>query len=192
MSIFSIFLTGLALSMDAFAVSVSNGICWGCQGSRLRQALATALAFGLFQGIMPLLGYAAGSSFADFIDTVDHWVAFGLLLLIGGKMVVEGLQELRRPEACPTNGQLTLKLLLLQAVATSIDALAIGVGMAMLHVNIWLAAGLIACTTFICCLVGYLLGSHFGKYLKNGAVIAGGLVLVGIGLKILLEGLGIL
>ena len=173
MTIWTLFLLALGLSMDAFAVSVTNSMCFA-QFTR-RQAVATSACFGLFQGLMP----------------VDHWVAFALLGLIGGSMLWEAVQDIRRTKkegpACPAGRQFGLKMMLVQALATSIDALAVGVSFAALSVNIWLAAGFICCITFACCLVGHALGRRFGLLLGARAQLCGGAILVAIGVKILIE-----
>lgn len=187
MSIASLFLLALGLSMDAFAVSISNSLCFA--GLRRSQAAATSAAFGLFQGVMPVLGYFAGRLFAEAVSAVDHWIAFALLGFIGGKMFVEALKELRRPEneGCPAGKRFSVKVVLVQAVATSIDALAVGVSLAALSVNIWWAAGFIAVVTFVCCLAGHGIGRRFGTLLGSKAEILGGVILMMLGVKILVE-----
>ncbi len=188
MDIYELLLIGLSLSMDAFAISVTNGAAYG--GAK-KQAFITALAFGLAQGLMPLIGYLLGSGFSHIIASFDHWVAFALLLLIGGKMLRDGLRDLRS-KSCAAPHQLDLRTLLGQAVATSIDALAIGVSFAALRVNIVYSASVIAAATFFCCLAGGLIGCRCGRWLQRYAVLAGGIVLILIGIRILLEHLGIL
>ena len=183
MGIFEILMIGIGLSMDAAAVSMSNGMC--IPSIRWKHALATAFAFGAFQGIMPLIGYFAGSLFAEQIGAVDHWLALVLLGFIGGKMIYESLTA--DHDSCPVDRRLTFKLLLVQAIATSIDALAVGVSFAALDVNIAAAASFIACVTFVCCLAGHLLGKKFGSWLGGKAEIFGGVILVCIGAKILVE-----
>ena len=172
--------------MDAFAVSVSNSLCY--RGIAMKQVTVNSLTFGVFQGMMPLLGYFAGRAFAGVIQSVDHWVALILLVLIGGKMVVEGVRALRVPESCGTEpAAYTGRTLFTQAVATSIDALAVGVSFAALSVNIWTAVAFIAAITFVCCLIGGRLGQSFGALLGDWAQVLGGVILVGIGLKIFIE-----
>ena len=189
MTIWTLFLLALGLSMDAFAVSVTNSMCFA-QFTR-RQAVATSACFGLFQGLMPLAGYFLGRVFAQWIGAVDHWVAFALLGLIGGSMLWEAVQDIRRTKkegaACPAGRQFGLKMMLVQALATSIDALAVGVSFAALSVNIWLAACLICCITVACCLLGHALGRRFGLLLGARAQLCGGAILVAIGVKILIE-----
>ena len=181
----TLFFIALGLSMDAFAVSISNGMCY--QNFGRRQAVACSFAFGLFQMLMPIAGYFAGRSFSDIIQSADHWVALILLAAIGGKMVWDGIQELRSPESCSPEKVFSFRVLVLQAVATSIDALAIGISFAVLQVQIFTAAGFIGCITFLCCLVGNRLGRRFGLILGTRAEILGGCILIGIGLKIFLE-----
>ena len=165
----TLFVLALGLSMDAFAVSISNSMCFS--GLRRNEAALTSLSFGVFQGLMPVAGYFAGRAFADVVSAFDHWIAFALLGFIGGKMIWDAVKELRAPEA----------------FATSIDALAVGVSFAALDVNIAAAASFIACVTFVCCLAGHLLGKKFGSWLGGKAEIFGGVILVCIGAKILVE-----
>lgn len=179
-----LFLTALGLSMDAFAVSVTNGLC--LRGSGLRHGLWTALAFGLFQGGMPVLGFLLGQGFSGPVRRLDHWVALLLLGFIGGRMVKEGIGQLRSPEVSRPR-EFSWGMLLLQAVATSIDALAVGIGFALMEVEILPAAGLIAGVTFLCCLVGFFIGRRFGGLLKERAEIFGGIILMLTGIKIFLE-----
>jgi len=182
-------LTGLALAMDAFAVSVSSGIC--IAGLTFRYALRTAFAFGLFQFVMPLLGYAAGTTFRTAIETWDHWLAFALLAFVGGRMLYESLSAKDdascSEEELARKNVLDLKILLVMAVATSIDALAVGVSYSLVRAPIWLASGIIGVVTFALCLVGCEFGKRLGARFEKGAEIAGGVVLIGIGLKMLLE-----
>ena len=172
----TLFVLALGLSMDAFAVSISNSMCFS--GLRRNEAALTSLSFGVFQGLMPVAGYFAGRAFADVVSAFDHWIAFALLGFIGGKMIWDAVKELRAPEACPVGRAFSYKLMVVQAFATSIDALA---------VNIAAAASFIACVTFVCCLAGHLLGKKFGSWLGGKAEIFGGVILVCIGAKILVE-----
>lgn len=181
-------LMGVGLSMDAFAVAVCKGLCmpkvrWG-------QAVVIALFFGGFQALMPLVGWAVGSMFSSYITAVDHWIAFGLLALIGGKMLWDAFHEEDEEVVCQT--RLDLRELTLLAVATSIDALAVGVTFAFLGVNILVAVAVIGVTTFVLSLAGVVVGNAFGSRFEKPATIAGGVVLILIGLKILLEHLGVL
>ena len=144
----TLFVLALGLSMDAFAVSISNSMCFS--GLRRNEAALTSLSFGVFQGLMPVAGYFAGRAFADVVSAFDHWIAFALLGFIGGKMIWDAVKELRAPEACPVGRAFSYKLMVVQAFATSIDALAVGVSFAALDVNIAAAASFIACVTFVC------------------------------------------
>ena len=184
-----IFLIAVSLALDAFAVSVSSGI--SIPGFGPRQAVKMGLWFGTFQFLMPLLGWLLGSSVSQYIEAVDHWVAFVLLGFIGGSMLWEAAQDIRRTRregaVCPAGRQFGPKMMMMQALATSIDALAVGVSFAALSVNIWQAAGFICCVTFACCLAGHALGRRFGLLLGARAQLCGGLILVAIGTKILIE-----
>lgn len=186
MGFLTLFLIALGLAMDAFAVSVSNGICHRNAGGR--QALAAGLTFGLFQAGMPLLGYFAGSTISGAMEALDHWIALILLSFIGVNMIKEAVKELRRPEErdCrkETGG---LKALLLQGVATSIDAFAVGVGFAFLNTNIFTAVALIGVITFCTSFAGVFVGKKFGSLFKQKAEIFGGCILIFIGVKIFLE-----
>ncbi len=187
MDIFTLFMLAVGLSMDAFAVSISNGMSY--VRYHAKQVVMAACAFGIFQGLMPAIGFLGGRAFADLITAVDHWLALILLGFIGGKMVIESIEELRNPSDEPkeTGKTFTMKLLIMQAVATSIDALAVGISLAALNVNILYAAGFITAVTTIVCLFGGALGKKFGELLSTKATLAGGLILVAIGLKIFIE-----
>lgn len=182
MDLLSLIFTGIGLAMDASAVSIAKGMSLPNEIIK-NYALKLGLAFGIFQGLMPLIGYLAGSTFSGYIQSVDHWVAFILLALIGLNMIKESREEKENEEV----SDLSLKVILLLAIATSIDALAVGVSFAFLKVNIVLACSIIAVVTFIlsfvCVMVGKRLGSLFQKY----AEIFGGIILMMIGTKILIE-----
>ena len=178
----SILLIAVSLSMDAFAVAVTNGIV--VSGIRKKTLLLMALFFGGFQALMPVGGYFLGRAVSGYISEFDHWIAFLLLAFIGGRMFVEGL---RGDGDEPRARVLTVPVLLLQAVATSIDALAVGVTMAFMDVNIWLSCGIIGGICFAATFAGGLLGKKVGPLLRKRAELAGGLVLIGIGAKILVE-----
>ena len=183
MGIIEIVLIGIGLSMDAFAVSVTNGLC--CKYMKLRGALADGICFGLFQGAMPLGGYLLGLSFAKYIKTFDHIIALILLCFIGGQMIREALKKDKDEES---SGKLTAKVLLMQGIATSIDALAVGVSFAALeNVNIIFACSVICLITFVISLIGVFAGKKTGTLLNNKAQLIGGLILVGIGIKIFVE-----
>ena len=191
MSIWEILLIGLGVSADAFAVSM----CLRVEMKKFifKYALLIALFFGGFQMLMPLIGWAAGTLFEKYITQFDHWIAFGLLLLLGGKMIYDGIfdkDEQKEGEDKPLKlGFLTL---LVMAIATSIDALAVGVTFAFLKVNIWMAVSIIGATTFAFSLVGVGIGVKVGDKFKNKAEIFGGVILILIGVKILLEHLGVI
>lgn len=187
MSIIEIILLGLGLAMDASAVSMTNGMTM--KPMKLKGTLATAFAFGLFQGVMPLIGYFAGSVFAEYMAAIDHWIALILLGFIGGKMLWDALKK--EDEVVPAAHKLTLKLLLVQAIATSIDALAVGVSFAAMNVNIFIAVSIIAAVTFICSIIAVLIGKKCGDFLNQKAEIFGGCILILIGLKIFLDGIGL-
>lgn len=186
MGAITLFFTSLGLSMDACAVSISNGMCF--TNIHKKQIVYTALAFGFFQAFMPVVGYVVGQTFSDLISFLDHWIALILLGIIGGKMIIEALKELKYPEACLTTVKtLSFKTLIMQSIATSIDALAVGISFAVMQVNILYAAISIGSITFICSLTGSYLGKRFGQMFKQKAEIFGGSILVLIGLKIFLE-----
>lgn len=187
MDLLTLFMLAVGLSMDAFAVSISNGMSYS--NYRTKQVVMAAVAFGVFQGLMPTLGFVGGRAFADLITAVDHWLALILLGFIGGKMIVEAVEEMRNPSDEPkeTGRTFTMNLLLMQAIATSIDALAVGISLAALNVNIFYAAGFITVVTTVVCLFGGALGKKFGEMLSTKATLAGGLILVAIGLKIFIE-----
>lgn len=180
----TLILTALSLAMDAFSVSISNGLCM--KKVTIKEALKIGLFFGVFQGIMPLIGYFGGTLFSSFIESVDHWIAFVILSFIGLKMINEAVEKIKRPESCPTES-LTTKTLFLQAIATSIDALAVGVGFAALNMDIFFAASVIMIITFVLSFFGVFIGKKVEGTFKEKAEIFGGLVLIGIGVKILIE-----
>ena len=182
MGIIELLVIAVGLSMDAFAVSICKGLSV-CK-VRPMNAMSVALWFGGFQALMPVLGYFLGVSFADFVSNVDHWIAFILLGIIGGKMLKESFE---RDECCEVNPDFSFKTMLAMAIATSIDALAVGVSFAFLKVNIWYAVLLIGITTGAFSAVGIYLGNVFGSRYKSKAEFAGGFILVAMGVKILLE-----
>ncbi len=184
-------LIAVGLSMDAFAVS----LCKGLTMKKLDYGKGTVIAFffGLFQGIMPLLGWFLGKQFEQHIVAFDHWIAFVLLAYIGARMIYDALKSKDEPvEACPVDQKINYRELLVLSVATSIDALAVGISFAFFQMPILPAVGLIAIITFVLCFAGVILGNRFGVKYKTKAEVAGGIVLILIGLKILLEHLGIL
>ena len=186
----ALFLIGVGLSMDAFAASICKGLAMG--RIRWRQGMVIALLFGAFQAGMPLVGWLLGTQFAALITPIDHWVAFGLLGVIGAKMVWDGLHE-QPDDACPADEQaLPVAELLMLGVATSIDAFAVGCTFAFLNVDIAVAVAVIGVATFALSLMGVGLGCKVGVRYNRVATVAGGVVLVLIGLKTLLEHLGII
>lgn len=171
--------------MDAFAVSVSNGMC--SKEMHRGQAVKTALTFGAFQAAMPIAGFYAGRTFSQAISYLDHWIALILLGIIGGKMIITAVGEIRHPETCKTKSRITWGTLVIQGIATSIDAFTIGISFALLQVNILVAALFIGLVTFICCIPGAYLGRKFGSLIQQRAEIIGGLILIIMGVKIFLE-----
>ena len=188
MNFIEIWLIDIGLSMDAFSVSVCKGLT--TKKFSWRMALICGLWFGGFQALMPLFGYFLGAQFQELIESYDHWIAFGLLFLIGANMIREAVWGDK--EADESNGSLDFKTMLLLAIATSIDALAVGVSFACIQVNIWIAIALIGVTTFLFSVLGVKIGNVFGSKYEKSAGIIGGIILILIGLKILLEHLGFL
>ncbi|MBU3804888.1 MAG: manganese efflux pump MntP family protein [Candidatus Cellulosilyticum pullistercoris] len=189
MGIIELILIAIGLSMDAFAVAVCKGLCM--RKINYKHTLIIALFFGGFQAIMPLIGWVLGKQFEQYITSVDHWIAFGLLVLIGGKMIWEVFKGEEEEAACSYVEKLDLKELFILAIATSIDALAVGITFAFLKVNIWMPISLIGVTTFGLSMVGVIIGNKFGEKYKSKAELAGGIILILIGFRILLEHLGI-
>lgn len=186
-----LFLLGVGLSMDAFAVSVCKGL--GMRKLNKKHALIIGLYFGGFQALMPLVGWLLGSQFQKYITSIDHWIAFILLGFIGGKMMIEAVREWNEEETVEVmDAPLDHKNMLVLAVATSIDALAVGITFAFLNTPIIEAITVIGITTMIISIIGVVVGNFFGSKYKSKAEFIGGLILVLLGLKILLEHLGIL
>jgi putative Mn2+ efflux pump MntP len=181
MGLLELFLLAVGLSMDAFAVSICKGL--SVKELRPKHALICGVYFGGFQALMPLIGWALGMQFQSLIASIDHWIAFVLLAVIGINMVREALGD----EEETTNDCFDVKTMLPLAVATSIDALAVGVTFAFLDVSIVPAVSFIGVTTFVCSAIGVKLGHVFGLRFQSKAEVLGGLVLIGIGLKILIE-----
>ncbi|MEY8562936.1 manganese efflux pump MntP family protein [Eggerthellaceae bacterium 3-80] len=188
MGFVELFLIAIGLSMDAFAVSVCKGLCM--KRLNVRQALIIGLFFGIFQAGMPLIGWFLGKQFESFITPIDHWIAFALLAFIGAKMLFDAFREDDEALVCPADGKLDYRELVMLAIATSIDALAVGITFAFLQVSIVPAVCLIGATTFVLSVVGVVLGHRVGARYEKAASIIGGVVLILIGLKILLEHLG--
>ena len=192
MEYIQIILIGIVLALDAFAVSI-------CQGLNMKKITAykasiIALFFGGFQALMPLMGYLLGNTFIEYISEFDHWIAFGLLLLIGGKMIFDGIKnDEEDKKALKENDKLDYWMLFLMAVATSIDALAVGITLSIDNTtNIWIDIAIIGIVTFAICIVGVYIGKQIGNKHQNIAQIIGGIVLILIGVKIVLEHSGVL
>ena len=186
MGFFELFLIGIGLSMDAFAVAICKGL--GMERINKRDTLLLALFFGGFQALMPFLGYLLGITFSSLITSIDHWIAFVLLAFIGFNMI----REARSDEENESNDRFDFKTMLPLAVATSIDALAVGVTFAFLRVNIVPAVSFIGCITFLLSAIGLKAGNIIGAKNRSRAEFAGGLVLILMGIKILLEHLGVI
>lgn len=172
-----------ALSMDAFAVALCKGACLSEQKDK-GESVAVAVSFGFFQALMPLIGWFVGSRFRHYIESVDHYIAFGLLLFIGGKLVYEAWKNRDEELVCTPLHFMELMLL---SIATSIDALAAGVAMAVLDINIWLAIAFIGVITLVISFIGFKVGKKYGAKLQSKAQLVGGIALVIIGIKILTE-----
>ena len=189
MGIYELFLIAVGLSMDAFAVSICKGL--GMRRLNMRQAVLIALFFGGFQALMPVIGWALGSQFASLVTPVDHWIAFVLLAFIGGKMLWDAFHG-EEGDTEALDAPLDLRELLMLAVATSIDALAVGITFAFLEVDIVPSVSLIGVTTFVLSLAGVAIGHQFGARWEKPSSVVGGVILILIGCKILLEHLGFL
>lgn len=181
MSFIEIIVLSLGLAMDATAVSLTDGL--SDRKIKISKALLIGLTFGFFQAMMPLLGFLFGNLFAELIETLDHWIALVLLGYLGGKMLYDGFKKGEEEEI----KKLNFKNLLIQGVATSIDAFAVGISFATLHVDITLAVCSIGIITMVLSTIGVLIGKKFGDLLNNKATILGGLILVGMGIKIFIE-----
>ena len=190
MSILVILMFGLSLSMDAFAVSVCKGLAM--EKATIKKCSIVGLWFGFFQGLMPFIGFCLGSLFSGFISSFDYWVTFVLLSLIGINMIKESFEK--SCDVSTKGGSLAFKVMFVMAIATSIDALAVGVSFAF-ETDFWtmlFAVTVIGVTTFILSFIGVKVGSIFGTKYKNKAEFAGGLILILLGVKFLLEGLGLI
>lgn len=195
----SVILSGISLAMDAFAVSICDGMVY--RNLTKGKAVVMPTVFGLFQAVMPIIGFYIGMAFnqIDAFDAVDHWIAFALLFIIGGKMIYDGIKELRANEEELKIKQFSLPEVLVQGVATSIDALFVGFslnamleGVSNVQAWAWISVGIIGVITFIISLIGVIIGVKVGQLFRKKASVAeiiGGLVLIGIALKILIEGL---
>ena len=187
MTLLSIIILAIGLCMDSFAVSLTSGTLM--QPFTLRRACKFALILALFQGLMPVVGWLLGIGFRELIESIDHWIALGLLLYLGGRMIIEAIrnEEQERFDPCCTRTAMTMGL------ATSIDAMAVGISLAMAgNVNIFLAVALIGVITFLMSALGVKIGNAFGSRFEKKAQLAGGVILILLGLKILLEHLGVI
>ncbi|MEA2104541.1 MAG: manganese efflux pump MntP family protein [Candidatus Cloacimonadota bacterium] len=181
MDIITLILIAVGLSMDSFAVSVTNGLT--IRDLNARRILTISFSLAFFQSLMPLIGWLAGIEIEKYIKEFDHWIAFLLLLLIGGKMIYEGLQK----NGVEKDTELKILILIGQSFATSIDAFAVGISFAFLNLSIITSVLLIGLVTFIASIIGLQLGKYFGKRIGKSVEIFGGIVLIGIGMKILIE-----
>ena len=186
MGVAEIILISISLAMDAFAVSICKGL--SMQHMDWKKAIIIGLYFGIFQALMPTIGYFLGIGFQSLVVSVDHWIVFILLLFIGGNMIKESFNE----EDSNTNDDISVKSMLILAIATSIDALAVGITFAFLETNIIFAFSLIGIITFVLSIIGVKIGNKFGNRYETKAQVAGGVILILIGFKILLEHLNIL
>ncbi|WP_394875227.1 manganese efflux pump MntP [Clostridium neonatale] len=190
MSVVELFILAVGLSMDAFAVAICKGLCM--RKVTIKKAGIVGLYFGLFQAGMLMIGYILGSQFSDKISSIDHWIVFILLSLIGISMIKESLEKEEKSECKTEEEELSFKNMSILAVATSIDALAVGVTFAFLKVNIIPAVSFIGITTLVLSMIGVKIGNIFGVKYKSKAELVGGIILILMGIKILLEHLGIL
>ena len=188
MNLIELLLIAIGLSMDAFSVSICKGLT--TKKFSWRMALICGLWFGFFQALMPTIGYFLGAQFQEMIEAYDHWIAFGLLFLIGANMIREAVWG--EKEEGEDNGSLDFKTMFLLAIATSIDALAVGVSFACIQVKLWSSVLIIGLTTFLFSVLGVKIGNVFGSKYEKSAGVVGGIILILIGLKILLEHLGVI
>lgn len=184
MTILALLILALGLSMDSFAVSLSSGVA--LKPFKFMKVAKIALYLAFFQALMPIIGWFLGVGFVDFIQSVDHWIAFALLLFLGGKMVYDAISEEDDEEKCCFNPT-KISTLIQMGIATSIDALAVGVSFAFLDIDLHQAAAIIFLVTFLACVLGCYIGKLFGTRWKRPATLLGGVILIAIGAKILLE-----
>lgn len=185
MKFIEIVLIGIALAMDAFAVSVCKGL--SMKKNNMKNSLVIASYFGVFQAIMPIVGYFLGSAFTYLVKKLDHWIAFILLSIIGGNMIIESKDD----ENEKRNDRVDFKTMIVIAIATSIDALAVGITFAFFEVNIILSVSIIGIITFVLSFIGVIIGNKFGDKFQDKAELAGGIILICIGIRILFEHLSI-
>ena len=185
MTILEILLIAIGLAMDAFAVSICKGL--SMKKMNWKKALIVGAYFGIFQALMPIIGFFLGSTFEDLVTHIDHWIAFVLLVAIGGNMLKEAFAN--NSENC--NDNVDFRTMSILAIATSIDALAVGITFAFLQADIWISATIIGIVTFIISIIGVKIGNRFGNKYERRAETVGGFILIFMGIKILLEHLGI-
>lgn len=190
MSFVEVLLIGIGLSMDAFAVALCKGL--SMKKLNVKAGLIIALFFGFFQAFMPFIGWLVCKNFEKYITRFDHWIAFALLAFIGIKMIIDTIKEMKHPDEEESEFKLKIGELLVLALATSIDALAVGISFAFLSINIASSITIIGVTTLILSFLGVIIGNKFGAKFKAKAEIAGGIILLLIGIKILLEHLGVI
>ena len=191
MSLTELFIIAVGLSMDAFAVSVCKGL--SVEKTEVKHMAIAGIWFGGFQALMPLAGFLLGSLFADIIEAADHWIAFALLGLIGANMLKEAFEKKGADDCTEVSADLSFRIMFVMAVATSIDALAVGISLAMAgSVSIWPAVLLIGMTTFVLSAAGVKIGNLFGSRFEKKAQLAGGVILILLGVKILAEHLGLI
>ncbi len=181
--IVDLLLVAVALSMDAFAVAVSSGIASDAPGAK--RIIKLAFFFGFFQFLMPVIGWLLGNGVSTYIEKIDHWVAFGLLAFIGARMVIGSIKG--DTDSKEVDDPFSTKTLFVMAVATSIDALAVGISFALAGVNIWSSSVVIGVVTFTLSAIGVLIGKKVGSMFEKSAGILAGIILIGIGVKILIE-----
>ena len=186
MGILEIILISFSLAMDAFAVSICKGL--SMDKFNLKKAIIIGLYFGIFQAIMPIFGYLLGTSFSNLVENIDHWIAFILLAIIGGNMIKESFDD----EVEKRNDNIDFKTMIILAIATSIDALAVGITFAFFKMNILIPVIIIGIITFVMSMIGVKIGNKFGDKFQNKAELVGGIILICIGIKILVEHLGII
>lgn len=184
MDFISVFLIALGLAMDAFAVSISNGLL--LKKIKSSYAVKFGMFFGLFQFIMPIIGWFFAQSFSESIKKYDHWFAFILLCIIGGNMIIEAIRN-NENNVYNDKDILSFKNIFVLAIATSIDALAVGISFALIDIDIIISSMIIGIVAFVLSYIGIILGKKIGGFFKKGAEIIGGIILIGIGIKILIE-----
>ena len=183
-----VILLGVALAMDSLAVSIVNGIKY--KNYKRKEMFLASLSFGVFQGLMPLLGYIIFTPFIKYVDKIDHWIVLVLLSYIGIDMIKESFES--EEDIKEKSENFTLKVLLIESIATAIDALSVGVALPDLSINPYMSCLLICLCTFVICIIGHMMGKKIAMLLKNKALFLGGIILIAIGIKEVLSGLGII